>query len=101
MRDLRDLGLTYEQAAHGVQSAIKYEIEMMQRNVSDHIKHLRTGIDCRAANEQGLANLLIKKGVFTQEEYLEYIRTSMNEELARYQDYMREMYLLPANTEFR
>lgn len=100
---MRDLGLSYEDAAHGVQSAIKFELEHDHRipGSTESIKHLRTGIDCRAADAQGLAALLIAKGVFTEEEYLEYVRIAMNEELARYTDHVRERFELPKNVTFR
>lgn len=85
----RDLGLTYEQAAHGVQSAVAFE--MIKKGVdpdvheaSRMLKHLRTGVDMRAADAGALATLLISKGVFTEEEYVEAMRMGANEELASY-----------------
>lgn len=101
---MRDLGLTYEAAAHGVQSAIRFE--MTQKGhpeglITDALKHLRTGLDCRASDAWGLADLLIRKGFITREEYIENMRLAMNEELARYQDHCRREYGLPAGAEFR
>lgn len=99
---MRDLGLSYEAAAHGVQSAIKFE--MGQRGWlggDEEWKHLRVGIDARAADAHGLAELLIAKGVFTVEEYAEYMRLAMNEELARYEDHCRAEYNLPDVASFR
>jgi len=104
---MRDLGLSYEEAAHGVQSAIKYEIEnkhpVLVNNpaLGNIIKHLRVGIDARAADARGLAELLIAKGVFTLDEYVEHMRLAMNEELARYTDHVRKEYGLPINVDFR
>lgn len=92
----RDLGLTYEEAAHGVQSAIRYRLIKSRGHypssesvMSDDFaspKHLRVGIDLRASDAAGLARLLIDKGLFTEEEYVEYMRLAANEELAREQD---------------
>jgi hypothetical protein len=102
---MRDLGLSYDEAAHGVQSAIRYE--MTQRGfgdsgtVVDMVKHLRTGIDMRAADAGGLAGLLIAKGIFTADEYMEHMRLAANEELARYQDHCRKVYGLPDTVDFR
>ncbi len=96
-----DLGLTYEEAAHGVQSAIKFEQGVIPQAVEHHIKHLRTGLDCRASDTMGLATLLIEKGVFTKEEYLEHIRLAMNTELVRYEQYLIQEHNLSPNLKFR
>lgn len=77
---MRDLGLSYEQAAHGVQTAIAHDMANGRKNTE--IKHMRVGIDMRAADMLGLAELLIDKGVFTVKEYKEYMRLAANEELA-------------------
>jgi hypothetical protein len=99
---MRDLGLSYEDAAHGVQSAIKYELEhTFDRDVLHHVKHLRVGIDCRASDAMGLAELLIAKGVFTKLEYVEHMRLAINEELARYTEHLRKSHGLPQGVDFR
>lgn len=77
----RDLGLTYPQAAHGIQTAIAYR--MSHNNGDTEPKHLRTGIDLSKTDQAGLAALLIAKGVFTEEEYVEYLRLAANEEVAK------------------
>ena len=82
---MHDLGLTYEQALHGVQSAIKHDFSKKRRGPDETAKHLRVGIDSSLATHLGLARLLIDKGVFTMEEYTEYIRLATNQELYRYQ----------------
>lgn len=98
---MRDLGLSYEAALHGVQSAIRYEIDQRgMRDPQTEHKHLRVGIDARAADAMGLAKLLMDKGVFTGEEYAEYMRLAANEELARYTDHCRKEYGLPTNVTF-
>jgi len=98
---MRDLGLSYEVALHGVQSAVKFELGQQSRSGFDIVKHLRVGLDARAADAQGLVELLIGKGIITESDYLEAIRLSMNEELARYTQHCRETYGLPSGTEFR
>ena len=77
---LRDLGLTYEQAAHGVQTAIAYD--RTNGGKATEPKHMRVGIDMSKADMLGLVCLLIDKGVFTEAEYIEAIRLSANEEVA-------------------
>jgi hypothetical protein len=94
---MRDLGLTYEQAAHGVQSAIQFEqgqdaFYVNNPASADKAKHLRVGLDMSKADMLGLALLLMDKGVFTQEEYVEYMRRAANEELARYEEHVNTVY---------
>ncbi len=102
---MRDLGLSYEAALHGVQSAVKYEMEHdahgSTRPLLDDLKHLRVGIDARASDAAGLGGLLIKKGIITLEEYNEAMRLAMNEELARYEEHVRRRFALPEGVMFR
>lgn len=66
----------YMKAAHRVQTAIAFNPDRPQ----DHYKDLRTGIDMSKSDMGGLATLLIAKGVFTLEEYLEAIADSAERE---------------------
>ena len=75
---MRDLGLTYEQAAHGVQTAIAFDMENGGKAATP--KHLRVGVDMSKADMMGLAMLLISKGVFTLAEYTEHMRLAATEE---------------------
>lgn len=81
----RDLGLTYEEAAHGVQSATAFE-QSKHGSQSGSPKHLRTGINMAMADHAALVQLLMDRGIITNEEYLEALRLWANEELARHQD---------------
>lgn len=80
----RDLGLDYMAAMHGIQSAIKYE---METGISEKTtpKHLRVGVDSGMINDAALALLMIQKGIITMDEYMESVRLQANEELAAYQ----------------
>lgn len=104
---MRDLGLEYEAALHGIQSAVRFEMSRngfpddAQSKIVHMLKHLRVGIDMRASDAQGLANLLIKKGIITMDEYAEAMRLAANEELARYTEHCCREYGLPAGTDFR
>lgn len=84
---MRDLGLSYAEAAHGIQTVKAYELGKPGTEEAKKFepKHIRTGLDLRAADAMGLASLLIDKGVFTLEEYQEYMRLAANEELAQEQ----------------
>lgn len=55
-------------------------------------KHLRVGINAAMADHAGLAGLLIAKGVFTEDEYLEAIAGSMETEKARYEKLLSERH---------
>lgn len=79
-----DLGLSYEAAAHGVQTAIAYAMSLGSGATTP--KHMRVGIDMQKAEMGGLAHLLIQKGVFTSEEYVEAMRLAANSELAMRED---------------
>lgn len=57
----------YYAAAHRVQTCIAFNLNTMAMEP----KHLRVGIDMSKVDQAALANLLIKKGLFTLEEYLE------------------------------
>jgi len=59
----------YERAAHRVQTAIAFNPDRPR----DQYKDLRTGLDLTKADMGGLATLLIAKGIFTLEEYLEAV----------------------------
>src|SRR6267142_2757170 len=76
----KDLGLSYEEAAHGIQSAIAHEIGLGRKVITP--KHMRTVIELSRADQGGLALLLIAKGVFTAEEYAQAMRLAANTELA-------------------
>lgn len=102
---MRDLGLSYEEAMHGVQSAVRYEMTAKglpdSGPIVDMLKHLRVGVDARASDTLGLVELLISKGVFTGQEYIEQMRLAANEELARYEESVKQKYGLPLDVSFR
>jgi len=102
---MRDLGLDYEAAGHGIQSAIRFEMTKIgfpdSGMLVNFLKHLRVAVDMRASDTHGLASLLIEKGLISGEEYAEAMRLAANEELARYEDHIREAYGLPKGASFR
>lgn len=66
----------YTRAAHRVQTAIAFHPDRPR----DEYKDLRVGCDMSKADAAGLATLLIAKGVFTMEEYLEAVADSAERE---------------------
>lgn len=82
--------LSYHEALHGVQTGVAYE---MEKNLgSTTPKHLRVGINSTFVNDAALVRLLIKKGVITNEEFMEELRLEANRELDRYENRVRIMY---------
>ena len=73
---IEDLIRRYEGAAHAIQSAISYNPDKKAQEP----KHLRVGIDIRKAEHAGLVRLLVEKGTFTNDEYLEAVVVAMEEE---------------------
>lgn len=98
---MRDLGLTYDQAMHGVQSAVRFV--MTKNGIADDdedailrmVKHLRVGVDARASDMLAIVELLLAKGVFSRDEYLEHVRLAANEELAMHEEHIRAEYNFP------
>lgn len=78
-------------AAHKVQTAIA---TLMNISIYKAVepKHLRVGIDTQKADQGSLARLLIHKGIFTEEEYLEAIANGMEAEADSYEQEVREKY---------
>jgi hypothetical protein len=98
MRELHDLGLSYEEAAHGMQTAVLHEQNLYEHTAAKRSpppephehpngsKHLRVGLNASKSDHAAIADLLIAKGIITEAEYLEALRLRMNDELARYQE---------------
>lgn len=86
----KDLGLSYGQALHGVQSAIKFQQEH-GFSASTEPKHLRVGVDMGKSDQAALVRLLMAKGLFTLSEYLEAVRLEANEELNRFEEETRRL----------
>ena len=80
----------YTDAAHGMQSGVAM---MMNRDPSEtQPKHLRVGVNAAMSDQGGLVKLLIAKGLFTEEEYVEAITEAMEAERDRYAQELSELY---------
>jgi hypothetical protein len=75
---------------HGVQTGVAFEMERHSQDTTP--KHLRTGLNSAMINDAAMARLLVKKGIFTEEEYAEEIRLEANRELERYEKRILENY---------
>ena len=85
-----DLGLTYHEAAHAMQSGVA--LEHSRDNSDGSPKHLRVGVNSAMCDHGALVALLIKKGLISEAEYLEEIRLAMNHEVDRYQKDLARKY---------
>lgn len=81
---MKAAGERYARCLHMVQTGIAQttvlNMKELGRDQGLEPKHLRVGIDARAADQKGLVELLIKKGVFDELEYHEAVADSMQAE---------------------
>lgn len=90
----------YEQLAHSVQSAIKFELTRDASDPKYHYKHLRTGLNCVMADHGSLGRLLTKKGLITQDEYFEATLKGMELEAQRTAETVRRKHGLGPFVQF-
>lgn len=77
-------------ASHAVQTGVMYELHQDPR--SGEPKHLRTGLNVALCDHSALAQLLIRKGLMTEEEYLTAIAEEMEAEKRRYEERLSGTY---------
>ena len=85
------------QLTHAIQSAVAFQIERGSNAALP--KHLRTGLDTTKAEHGGIARLLIRKGVITEEEYFDAVVEGLEVEL-RFQTEQAQRMGAPANVRF-
>lgn len=86
---IKDAYARYTAAMHAVQSAVAYE--QGQRGLEpsrdpDGPKHLRVGVSSALIDMSAIAGLLIRKGVFTEIEYVEALAEAAEREVNTYED---------------
>ena len=72
----------YQAAAHAMQSGVA--MEMNYDSKSTQPKHLRVGVNSALVDSSALAELLITKGIITEDEYLDAIAAGMEREAESY-----------------
>lgn len=85
---LKQLVERYMALAHAVQSGIAQLMVYDDKFTTP--KHLRVGIDMTKADIGGLTQLLIRKGVFTEEEYYAAMVEGAEREVSRYEGMLRD-----------
>lgn len=92
----------YQAAAHAVQSALAAVLGALgPKAAGADPKHLRTGLNLVMADHGSLADLLIRKGVITEEEYLEAIAAGTEREAERTAARARQDLNLPDAVTFQ
>ena len=93
----------YQAAMLRVQSAISYDLSqsaIRDAATRDRLKHHRVGIDGQKSDLAAVVHLLVDKGVFTKEEYLEGILAGAEREADFQVKLTKEKYGLPESVDF-
>lgn len=88
MSRIDELGERYRAAMHAVQSGVAMMMQFDQKDTTP--KHLRVGVNSALVDSAALASLLMKKGLFTEEEYLEELAMAAEKEQANYEKRLAE-----------
>lgn len=83
----------YMALAHAMQTGVKFDQESGSTDGTP--KHLRVGVNSCMVNNDAVARLLMEKGVFTQEEYIQAVVDAMRREVERYEELLTERYGKP------
>lgn len=79
---------SYREAAHAMQSGVAMKMHYDPTETS--VKHLRVGVNSAMVETATLFNLLLKKGIITQEEFEEELANQMNIEADSYQKWLQD-----------
>ena len=74
----------YLRACHAMQTGVATKMHIYPAETSP--KHLRAGVNSAMVDTGAVIGLLIKKGVFTEEELYEALADKMEEEVKLYED---------------
>lgn len=72
----------YMAACHAMQSGVAFTMEKEPKQVDP--KHLRVGVNAAMSDTAAIAELLVAKGVFTEDELWKALADKMEEEVASY-----------------
>lgn len=82
----------YHAAAHAMQSGVAAEMGIADRAHATEPKHLRVGVNSAMVNDRAIAELLIAKGVITEDEYVAAVADAMEAEAVDYEQRLQEYY---------
>lgn len=81
---LEDLMDEHRRLSHAMQAGVAMEENWKDASLTP--KHLRVGVNVALSDAGGLVALLVKKGLFTEEEYFEAIVETMRTEVKNYEE---------------
>jgi hypothetical protein len=78
----------YEEACHAMQTGVALAMQKAGGPGAGDTspKHLRVGVNSAMIQVTALVSVLVKKGVFTLDEYTDTLVEEMNNEVSRYED---------------
>ena len=79
----------YLALAHAIQSGVAMELELGSQ--AGNSKHLRTGLNMALCERGALMELLIEKGIITEDEYWDSILTVLEREVANTEERLSTM----------
>lgn len=82
----------YMSLAHAVQSGVAAQMEKQPDAAATSPKHLRTGVNMAMVEHSALLELLIAKGIITDEEYLTSLVQKTREEKEKYERILSDAY---------
>lgn len=80
----------YADAMHAVQSGVAAQMEVDGSPTTP--KHLRVGVNSALIASSALAELLVQKGIITEDEYFEVLAEGAEAEKALYEKWLSEHY---------
>ena len=80
----------YAALTHAMQTGVAYKMERAPAETTP--QHLRVGVNCAMSEQGALVGLLMKKGIITEDEYLDALIESMEGEVQSYQTELTELY---------
>lgn len=84
----------YLALSHSMQSGVATTLALdLKDGYDDHHcnpKHLRTGVNSSMVNNAAMVDLLIQKGIFTQEEFTDCLNKWMKREVEMYEKSLSE-----------
>jgi DNA polymerase I-like protein with 3'-5' exonuclease and polymerase domains len=84
MSKIQEYQQRYLNAAHAMQTGVATVLGYNGSSATP--KHLRVGVNSAMVETSTLAQLLMEKGVFTDEEYFQKLALTMEAEVTKYQD---------------
>ncbi len=84
MSDTNDMLQRYYAAVHAMQSGVAYEMNSDPRATEP--KHLRVGVNTALRNQASLTELLISKGIITEDELMKALALGMEKEQALFEN---------------